>query len=200
MEQNLLFKILGLKKENNRDGDKIKNQCRKMSLKYILDNNEKAEKDKYTVIQKAINIAYEILNEPESRYQYENYGFEGLDEEEERDWSFLSQAWNKMDESIIIIEDEEEEKEVEPEKGERKEEENDKENQKEEEIINHRARPIRRELKFLIKDSKFGEYWIKDQVAMEEKENLPLEYLGKLEKEKKKSFQLLMRTQEKLRE
>lgn len=201
----ILFKILGLDIEERVGLEEIKRAYRKLSIKYHPDKNNKDEKEKYTEIQKAINCAYDVLKDEEKRYQYEHYGLEGL--EEDIDWSYLDTSYSLMDEyeEEQIMEDEEEEERNEEKEEEKMEEDEMKEEEKEnkesedEEIISHRARPNRKELKFLVKNSKIGEIWMKDEEIIKQKEGILIEYLEKIKKEKKKSFQHLIKTQEKIR-
>lgn len=67
------YELLGLKKTDNPDENKIKSAYKKMALKWHPDRNLK-NKETAEKKFKEINEAYEILSNPEKRKLYDQYG------------------------------------------------------------------------------------------------------------------------------
>ena len=72
MNSNDYYKILGIMKKSS--DKEIKNAYRRLARKYHPDRNSKVSDD----IMKNINIAFEVLSDPEKRNQYDMTNFDDL--------------------------------------------------------------------------------------------------------------------------
>ena len=72
MDSNDYYKILGIMKKSS--DKEIKNAYRRLARKYHPDRNSKVSDD----IMKNINIAFEVLSDPEKRNQYDMTNFDDL--------------------------------------------------------------------------------------------------------------------------
>ena len=72
MNSNDYYKILGIMKKSS--DKEIKNAYRRLARKYHPDRNSKVSDD----IMKNINIAFEVLSDPEKRSQYDMTNFDDL--------------------------------------------------------------------------------------------------------------------------
>lgn len=85
------YKILGITPESNED--EIKKAYRKLALKFHPDKNSDADaEDRF----KEIAEAYEVLNDPQKRSVYDQFGEEG-EMETEKGSDFMNVTFNRLD-------------------------------------------------------------------------------------------------------
>lgn len=87
MQKRDYYDVLGIKKDAS--GAEIKKAFRTLARKYHPDvNKEKDAEEQF----KAVNEAYEVLNDPQKRKTYDNFGHSGL-----KDSGFSTEGFNPFD-------------------------------------------------------------------------------------------------------
>ncbi|GBM21766.1 DnaJ subfamily C member 10 [Araneus ventricosus] len=95
------YELLGISKDA--DNREIRRAFKKLALKLHPDKNMEEEKAHEQFI--AINKAYEVLKDEETRKKYDLYGEEGLKEDFGNSWRGNYRSWNYYYESFGIYDD-----------------------------------------------------------------------------------------------